>query len=208
MGGLLLAFILAVALAFAIARVFRLPTHWTGYVALGVLVAAVYFSSLLEAKGKPWTLWKRSWMQDQEEAEQRKLAKYTTEGECLKVQWEKLKEDLDQKRHLPGSRTVYLAQGRTIFEFGPSLYSRIPDLQARALAHLNENKELTPYQKEQMAYEMLLPEIVSNVSFFCAPSLKYGFWPYYTPTYYAATDDLRTLGEKTLAARAKKMLSE
>jgi hypothetical protein len=84
----------------------------------------------------------------------------------------------------------------------------MPDLRTRALANLNENKELTPYQKERLAYEMLLPEIVASASFFCAPSLKYGFWPYYTPAYYTATDDLRSLGEKTLAARAKKLLGE
>ena len=214
MGALLLALLLPVVVALLIARVFHLPIQWTGSVALGLLLVAAYFFSLIEAKQEPWTLWKRSWMQLSVQQEQRKLAKYATEDECLKAQWVKLADELQERRRLreiitsPGSRTIYLVEGRTIFEFGPSLYARVPDLQARALAHLKDNKKLTPYQKERMAYEMLLPEIISNVSFFCAPSLKYGFLPYYTPTYYAATDDLRSLGEKTLAARAKTMLGE
>lgn len=214
MGSLLFGFLLAVAVALGIVKLFRLPIQWTGYVALGLLVAGGYLYSLLEAKENPWTLLKRSWMQDSGDAEQHKLAKYATRDDCLKNQWKKLAEELELQKQvhqtlkLPGFHRVHLIEGRTVFQFGPSLYSRMPDLQARALANLSENKELTPYQKERMAYEMLLPEIVASVSFFCAPSLNHGFWPYYTPTYYAATDDLRSLGEKTLGVRAKKMLGE
>src|SRR5207302_1927167 len=80
-------------------------------------------------------------------------------------------------------RRVHLVEGRTIFEFGPSLWSRMA-----------AKRQTTPSQDNRLMQELLLPEIVSTVSFFCAPSLRYGFWPYYTPTYYASTDDLRRLG--------------
>lgn len=214
--GLLLAIAIALALALGIVRLFRLPLKWTSYVAFALLVVGVHIYFLIEARANPWSLWRRSWMQDSGDPEQRRLARYTTEAECLTAQWKKLEEELQlQKRAdqmmksmtLPGSPTIHLREGRTIFEFRPSLWSS-PKLSQRLLSHLGESKDLTPYQKEQMASEMRLPEIIATVSVYCAPSLRYSFWPYYTPTYYAAGADLRRLGERTLAVKAKQMLGE
>ncbi len=53
MGSLLLVFLFAVALAVGILRLFRVPIQWTGYVALGLLLAGVYLYDLLEARKNP-----------------------------------------------------------------------------------------------------------------------------------------------------------
>ena len=184
---------------------FRLPIPWTGYVATALLLAVGYLYPLLDARAHPWILWERSWMQDSGDADQRRLGRYTTQDDCLKEQWKKLKEELELQKQVQEpfdkiklfGRRVHLVEGRTIFEFGPSLLSRMA-----------AKKQTTPSQDDRLMQELLLPEIVSTVSFFCAPSLRYGFWPYYAPTYYASADDLRRLGEKTLAARAQEMLEE
>lgn len=197
-------------------RLFRLPVHWTGYAAFVLIVVAVYLYSLLDAQAKPWSLWRRSWMQDSGDPEQRRLARYSTQAECLTAQWTKLGEELQQQTEVhqamksirAGSPKVLLQEGRTIFQLGPSLWSRIPGSNTRTLADLSEKRNLTAYQQERLAHEMSLPEIVSTVSVYCAPSVRYSLWPFYTPTYPAAADDLRRLGERTLALRAKQMLGE
>lgn len=216
MGPLLVVLLFAVVLALGVVRLFRLPVHWTGYVVFALLAAGVYLYSLMDARANPWSLWKRSLMQDSGDAEQKRLARYVTQEECLKSQWKKLEEELEQqkqahqamKRMFPNMPKVHLLQGRTIFEFRPSLSSRIPDIHARTLGEFSDERKLTPHQEEQLAYEMRLPEVVSTVSVYCAPSLRYWFWPYYTPEYYAAADDLRRLGERTLSVKAKQMLGE
>jgi hypothetical protein len=55
---------------------------------------------------------------------------------------------------------------------------------------------------------MSLPEIDQTVSVFCATSVRYSVWPYYSPAYAAAADDLHRLGGRTLALRAKEMLGD
>jgi hypothetical protein len=216
MDQLLLVLLLVVVLALGIVRLFRLPIHWTGYTALALIVVAVYLYSLLDARAKPWSLWRQSWMQDSGDPEQRRLARYTTQDECLTAQWKKLDEEVQQQRQVHeamksirvGSPKVLLQEGRTIFQLGPSFWSRMPGSRTRALADPGEKKNLTAHQQERLAYEMGLPEIVSTVSVYCAPSAQYSLWPFYTPTYQAAADDLRRLGERTLADRAKQMLGE
>ena len=216
MGAFVVAILFAVVVALGVVRIFCLPVQWTGYVGFGLLTVAIYLYSFMDARANPWSLWKRSWMQDSGDAEQQRLARYVTQEECLKAQWKKLDEELEQKkrvhqalkRSFPNMPKVDLLQGRTIFEFGPSLSSRMVDLHARTLSEFSEERKLTPNQREQLAFEMRLPEVVSTVSVYCAPSLRYRFWPYYTPGYYAAADDLRRLGERTLSIKAKQMLGE
>jgi hypothetical protein len=122
MGSLLFVFFLAVALALVIVRLFRFPIQWTGYVSFGLLVAGVYLYSLLDARENPWTLWKRSWMQDAGDAEEHKLAKYATQDDCLKDQWKKLEEELERQKQvnqtikLPRFHSVHLVEGRTVFQ--------------------------------------------------------------------------------------------
>ena len=155
-------------------------------------------------------------MQVSDYREQSRLARHSTQDECLRAQWKKLDEELQQQTQVQqmtksiraGSPKVLLREGRTIFQLGPSLWSRISGSNTRALADLSEKRNLTAYQQDRLANEMSLPEIVSTVSVYCAPSVRYGLWPFYTPTYPAAADDLRRLGERTLALRAKQMLSE
>ena len=205
--GVLALGVLGVRGAQGIVRRFGLPTEWTFYVVLGLFVATfclvVLTGDLREARANPWSLWKRSWMQDDGDAELKRVARYVTQEECLKAQWKKLEDELAQKKqvHQLLNRTVpkmatarvYLLQGQTIFEFGEfgssllsSALSRIPPLPD----------------------EMRLPEVVSTVSVYCAPSLRYGVWPYYTPAYHVAADDLRRLGARTLSVKAKQMLDE
>lgn len=156
-------------------------------------------------------------MQDSGDPEQRRLARYSTQDECLAAQWKKLDEELQLQMQAQqamksigagSKKEVLLREGRTIFQLGPSLWSRISGSATRFRADLSEKRNLTAYQQEQLAYEMSLPEIVSTVSVYCAPSVRYSLWPFYTPTYPAAADDLRRLGERTLALRAKQMLGE
>ena len=186
-------------------RVFRLPIHWKGYTALVLLVVAVYVYSLGAAHPGSWSLWRLS--QDAGNTEQRRLARFNTQDECLKAQSETLDKEFQEQTHVyealkemwksgfPHSPKVFLREGRTIFQLGPSLTS------------LLFSKLLRDDEKKGLEF-LTLPGIESTVSVYCAPSVRYRFWPYYTPKYPAATDDLYTLGQRTLALRAKQMLDE
>ena len=159
------------------------PLSLRKYIRVGVaIITIIYGSAFLEAKANPWTLWKRSWGQFQSEVEMKKMGLYTTQKTCVDDQWKLLKEELLLKKSVAQEaeyKTAYIVEGRTIFEFGKSLYSGFPE-----------------------------PEIVSTISFFCASTSKNALWPFHTPNYYAPGEALTNLGERTLTGRAEKILGE
>ncbi len=185
-------------------------------VAVVVLAACggVYYDEAAHAK--PWSLWKRNWQQHMGDPEQSRLARFSTQDECIKAQWEQVDKEFRAqtqayemvKSMFPDQPKVFVQEGRTIFGLGPSMWSRLHGSKPGAPADLDGTKDLTEYQKKELAFRMSLPEIDSAVSVYCAPSLRYAWGPHYTPAYPAAADDLRGLGERTLAIRAKQMLGD
>ncbi len=203
LGFQLAAFALAI-FCLVLMRWLGLSLNWLPVLMVGLVVVGFYLYAIVDARQNPWVLWKRQ--QDSGGAEQYKLGRYATQEECVKVQWKKLEEELEQAKQIrqmfakialfASDKRVHLVEGRTIFEYGPSFLASM----------LQTNR--TDQQKDKLPPELLLPEIHSTVSFYCAPSLRYAFWPFYNPTYYASADDLRRLGERTLATRAKEMIGE
>ena len=123
-----------------------------------------------------------------------------TEKDCTDEQWKKLKElsELNEQTEtilakikpsaLNISR-VFIQEGWTIFEFQKSF-----------LSSFNKKTSLPPEMQT---------EIVAATSVFCAPtSTLYGLWPYHTPSYGAASDTLKRIGENTLAIRAGQLLAD
>jgi hypothetical protein len=171
-----------------------------------------------DANANPWSLWKRSWEQNSGDPEQRRLARYGSQEECRKAQWAKLDEEIQQQaqvnealkplRQALDQPKVYLREGRTIFQLGPSIWSRLKESHADDLGDLAKRSGLTEDQKARLAFDLSLPEIQATVSVFCAPSVKYRLFPFYTTAYLAAADDLRALGERALALKAKQALGK
>ena len=191
--------------------------NWRKYLRVIVALGAiVYGFAFLEAKANPWTLWKRSWSEFESGVEMKKLGLYTTQKTCVDDQWKLLKEELSNRKSTQEilkkfplkHDTAYIVEGRTIFEFGKSLYSRSPELRDKFAADTSKRTELSDYQKRQLIAEVLRPEIVSTISFFCASTSKNALWPFHTPNYYAPGEALRDLGERTLAGRAEKILGD
>jgi hypothetical protein len=166
---------------------------------IAAIVGLVYLASVSNANMKPWTLWQQDWAQDSD-VNQRPIAAYRTEKDCTEEQWKKLRELSELKeqtkailaKKMPSVlnvSSVFIQEGWTIFEFKKSF-----------LSSLNQKRTLPPQMQTA---------IVAATSFFCAPtSTLYGLWPYHTPSYGAASDTLKRIGETTLAIRAGQLLAE
>jgi hypothetical protein len=163
----------------------------------------LYVASLTDAIRNPWTLWRQNWEQDSRR-DQRRIASYRTQNDCVKEQWNKLNEELKLRKEVKSAiskelpndlnvRSVFIQEGRTIFQFKKSLFF---------------SQLFSPEEKASFPEEMQT-EIVATVSFFCVPtSSLYGLWPYYTPSYSVASDSVRRLGERALAIRAKQLFGD
>jgi hypothetical protein len=166
---------------------------------IAAIIGVVYVVGLSEATTNPWTLWRQEWAQDSP-ANQRRIAAYRTEKDCTDEQWKKLRELSELKEQTKASvadkmpsvlnvSRVFIQEGWTIFEFRKSFLSSLK-------------------QKTALPPEMQT-EIVAATSFFCAPtSTLYGLWPYHTPSYGAASDTLKRIGERTLAIQAGQLLKD
>jgi len=193
-----------------------LLVNWRMYVrVIVVLLAIIYGSAFMDAQKNPWTLWKRRWSQFYD-VEMISKGRYTTREACINAQWKSRKEELSMLKQAKNVLdkiankypTVYITEGRTIFEFGKSFYSRSPEEKDKLVADTSKRTDLTDYQKRQLISDLLRPEIVSTTSIFCAPTSKNALWPFNTPNYYAPGEALTDLGERMLAARASKILGE
>ncbi len=164
---------------------------------VAAILAIFYLANLIDASLNPWTLWRREWADTTQGVTHHRLGSYKTEIACSEEQWKRLKLAADAIKEtttaLPNDLKfliTYIQEGHTIFGFRKSTFSTLKE-------------------KSSLPAEMLLPEINSEKSYFCAPtSTYYGLWPYYTPRYDAGSDVLYRLGEKTLAIRAKQLLGE
>src|SRR6266403_3502225 len=166
---------------------------------LAAIVGLLYLSSLRDAAMNPWSLWRQEWRRDWG-SDQRRMASYPAGNDCVEEQRKKLKEEFELKersntilgKKTPNGfnvRTVSIQEGATIFQYSKSSISSFKD---------------TPSAPAEIQ-----TEIVATVSFFCAPtSSLYGLWPYYTPSYGAASDSLKHFGERALAIRAKQLLGD
>ena len=167
---------------------------------IAAIVGVLYLAGLSNASMNPWTLWRQEWEQDSR-ANQHRIASYREQKDCIEEQWKKLREALQLKeqgnaiiaKNAPtvlNFRSVFIQESWTIFEFKKSLLS------------------LYSKKKSSLPAEMQT-EIVSTVSFFCAPTASfYGLWPYHRPSYSAASDMLKRLGEKTLAIKANQLFEK
>jgi len=179
------------------------------------ITAIVYGSAFLEAKTNPWTLWKRSWHQD-DRVEMKNVGRFTTTESCIAQQWKSLNQERTMineaekstKDLFPDLKSVFIVQGRTIFGFWKSFYMRSPELRDKLVSDLEKRTDLSAFQKQNLLDDYLRPEIVSTVSFFCAPTSSNALWPFNTPSYYAPGEALTDLGERVLASRAGKLLTE
>ena len=54
--------------------------------------------------------------------------------------------------------TTYMTVGRTIFGFGPSMYTRMPKVRDDYFKMIDETAELSPGQKELAKRDALLPK--------------------------------------------------
>jgi hypothetical protein len=160
-----------------------------------VVVSVVYLAYVSDSYLHPWTLWKQeargNW-------EQRRVSSYRDQKFCLEAQAKALKEELETRQKVNGGvarpndpfpvEAVFITEGSTIFEYRKSFLSSLGV------------KSLPPEMQT---------EIASTVSFFCTQStIFYGLWPYYYPTFDAASIDLKRLGEHTLSLQARQMLGE
>ena len=126
-------------------------------------------------------------------SDQRRIGSYPAGNDCVEEQRKKLKEEFELKERSNNDgfnfRTVSIQEAATIFQYSKSSLSSF------------KNKPSAPAE--------IQTEIIATVSFFCAPtSSLYGLWPYYTPSYSAASDSLKRFGERALAIRAKQLLGE
>jgi hypothetical protein len=186
----------------------RRTSHAGAYAALAgllLLLGGLYALAVVNAREKPWALWSQTRRQ-YGSTEQKRLGRYVTQDECVREQWKRLEErrTTSAKAHevtaqmlgkaeiFAAAKSVDLVGGRTIFEFRPSFFA-----QTMKLAGMDP----------AVPAEVLLPEITSAVSFFCAPSMREEYWPYYRPTHNAAASDLQLVGERTLATQAKEMIA-
>lgn len=160
---------------------------------IAAIVGFLYLSSLRDAATNPWSLWQQEWRRDGA-SHQRRIGSYPAVNDCVEEQRKKLKEEFELKERSNTTngfnfRTVSIQEGATIFQYSESSLSSFRDNPAN------------PAQ--------IQTEIVATVSFFCAPtSSLYGLWPYYTPSYSAASDSLKRFGERALAIRAKQLLGD
>ncbi len=166
---------------------------------IAAIVGLLYLSSLRDAAMNPWSLWRQEWRRDWG-SDQRRMASYPAGNDCVEEQRKKLKEEFELKersntilgKKTPNDfnfRTVAIQEGATIFQYSKS--------------------SLASFKSTPSAPAEIQTEIVATVSFFCAPtSSLYGIWPYYTPSYSAASDSLKRFGEKTLAIQAKQLLGD
>ena len=190
--------------------------NWRKYLRVIVALAAiVYGFAFLEAKANPWTLWKRSWHQDND-VETKNVGRFTTREGCIAQQWKLLNQERSMVNEaekstqnlFPDLKTVFIVQGRTIFGFWKSFYVRTPGLRDKLVRDPEKRADLSAFQRQSLLDEYLRPEIVSTVSVFCAPTSSNALWPFNTPSYYVPGEALTDLGERTLAGRAEKILGE
>jgi hypothetical protein len=159
---------------------------------IAAIVGVLYLSSLRDATMNPWSLWRQEWRRDRG-SDQRRIGSYPAGNDCVEEQRKKLKEEFELKERSNNDgfnfRTVSIQEAATIFQYSKSSLSSF------------KNKPSAPAE--------IQTEIIATVSFFCAPtSSLYGLWPYYTPSYSAASDSLKRFGERALAIRAKQLLGE
>ena len=190
---------------------------WRKYARVIVaILTIVYGAAFIDAKNNPWTLWKRRWQQFESGVEMKRKGRYTALESCVSEQWKSLNEEQGKQKEIenirmsvsPDLKTVFMVQGRTIFEFGKSPYATNQRLREKVVSDVGKRSDLSESQKQRLLDQHLQPEIVSTVSFFCAPTSKNALWPFNTPNYYAPGEALTDLGERILAARAKKILGE
>ena len=181
------------------------------------IVFISYASSLYKAWTKPWALWKHEWQELMIDVpEQERLERYATREDCIRNQWVKLDEMLKllskvgklSSEKLSKFQNVYFEQGRTIFGFQRSIYSRSKKIREGFIKRLAGRKDLTAKQREGLTRKVMLPDLSHSITYFCAPTRSTSYWPYYNPTGNPATGDLKRLGERTLAVRADKIFLE
>ena len=159
---------------------------------IAAIVGVLYLSSLRDAATNPWSLWRQEWRRDRA-SDQRRIGSYPAENDCVEEQRKKLKEEFELRER---SNTI--------------LGKKTPNGVNFRIVSIQEGATIFQYSKQRPSNQgEIQTEIVATVSFFCAPtSSLHGLWPYYTPSYSAASDSLKRFGEKALAIRAKQLLGD